>query len=96
MGEVLLMLAKRYIWWKTPQEAILFRERLSAQVMNIGSYEDVLLLEDKMGKEALAKVVKSAEAGWFTPKSWHFWNYRLGLCGIGDVPPMPRRNIPEN
>lgn len=27
----------KYIWWKTPDEAVAFPERLVAQVMNIGT-----------------------------------------------------------
>lgn len=34
-------LARKYIWWKTPDEAITMPERVIAQVMNIGDYSDV-------------------------------------------------------
>jgi len=30
----------KYIWWKTPDEAVEFPERLLAQVMSIGDWDD--------------------------------------------------------
>jgi len=32
--------AAKYIWWKTPEEAVARPERVIAQVMNIGDYDD--------------------------------------------------------
>lgn len=33
--------ATRYIWWKTADEALLYPQRVLAQVMNLGTYEDL-------------------------------------------------------
>ena len=38
--QVLRAMAARYIWWKTPDEALLYPQRIAAQVMNIGDFED--------------------------------------------------------
>lgn len=40
--ESLKPLASKYIWWKTPEDAVVMPERVIAQVMNIGDYADVL------------------------------------------------------
>ena len=37
------------VWWKTPDEALRQPDRVVAQVMNIGDYEDVLELVEQMG-----------------------------------------------
>jgi hypothetical protein len=37
--------------------------------------------------------VKTAEAGWFNDRSWHYWNYRLGLAAVDRVPPLPVRRF---
>ena len=42
--ESLKPLASKYIWWKTPEEAVVMPERVIAQVMNIGDYSDVQAL----------------------------------------------------
>jgi hypothetical protein len=42
--KILKRLATKYIWWKTPDEALQQPERVVAQVMDIGDYEDVQML----------------------------------------------------
>lgn len=88
-------LAKKYIWWATPDEALGFPRRVIAQVMNIGTFEDVSLLVNTVGEDELRRVLRGAEAGQFDDRSWHYWHYRLGLTE-GDVvpPPLPVRTIP--
>ncbi len=93
---LLLELAARYIWWKSPEEAIRFPKRIMAQVMEMGSYEDVLRLTQTASPETLRAVIETAEAGWFSPKPWHFWNYQLSLCELDQVPPLPQKKIPVN
>lgn len=91
--EFLLNISRRYIWWKTPEEAILFPERLIAQVMNLGIWEDVVAMENVLPKETLQNVLKNAQAGWFDIKKWHMWHYRLDICELGNVPALPVRNF---
>src|SRR6516164_5045640 len=86
-------LARRYVWWKTPDEAMVFPRRVAAQVTNLGAWEDVVLMVDATGEDFLREVLQSAEAGQFNERSWHYWFYRLGLAeyGVRPVPPMPVR-----
>jgi len=83
--------AAKYIWWKTPDEAVRMPERVVAQVMNIGDYDDVQALADTVGDDYLRYVIAHAEPGMFSPKSWTYWHYRLGLVGSKGIPPMPQR-----
>ena len=39
--ELLMRLARKYIWWKTPADAVAMPERIMAQIMDIGDYLDV-------------------------------------------------------
>jgi hypothetical protein len=75
-------LAKKYVWWKTPEEALLFPQRVIAQVMNIGDYSDVQALNNEQGEDVLKHTLMTAEAGQFNPKSWSYWHYRLGLIKV--------------
>ena len=90
----LMELARRYIWWLTPQEAIEYPARVVAQVMNIGVFQDSARLAEAVGQEGLRTVLHQAEAGQFNARSWHYWHYRLGLAEPGQVPPLPVRRIP--
>lgn len=86
-------LAAKYIWWKTPEEALRQPERVAAQVMDIGDYDDVQALAKQADDEYLREVLTHAEAGQFDARSWVYWHYRLGLCEPGKVPAMPQRRI---
>jgi len=89
----LLDLAEKYIWWKTPNDAVAMPERVMAQVMNIGAYDDVQMLVKVAGRDALSKVIEHAEIGQFNERSWAYWHYRLGLATLGNVPPLPQRRF---
>ncbi len=87
--------ARTYLWWKTPEEILRDEpSRLVAQVMDVGTYEDVLALERLLGPQLLRAVLVRAQAGWLRPRSWAFWHYRLGLVAPGEPPPpLPARRI---
>ena len=97
MGQIdrdgLKQFARKYVWWKTPDEAVAMPERVIAQVMNIGDYADVQKLAHQVGDDVLRDVLTHAQAGQFDPRSWAYWNYRLGLASVDQVPPMPARTF---
>lgn len=92
-AEVLQELARRYVWWKTPREALAAPSRLVAQVMDIGDYTDVQRLIATLGEDPLRQALLHAEAGQFSKRSWTYWHYRLGLARAGCVPPIPERRV---
>jgi hypothetical protein len=85
--------AAKYLWWMTPDEAIKRPERIIIQVMNIGDFTDVVAILDAAGEEQAREVLVHDEPGQFSPSSWHYWHYRLGLAEPGFVPPMPIRRV---
>jgi len=90
---LLKRLARKYIWWKTADEAVQNPERVLTQVMNLGDYADVEELADKVGDPVLRQALVNAEAGQFNERGWAYWHYRLGLAELDEVPPMPVRNF---
>ena len=91
--EILKRFAGKYIWWKTPEEAMKTPDRIVAQVMDLGDYDDVQALIEVFGEDRLRGVLQNAEIGQFSPKSWAYWHYRLGLAIAGEVPEMPQRRV---
>lgn len=85
--------ASKYVWWQTPDAAVAMPERVIAQVMNIGDYDDVQLLAREVSDDVLRKVLTHAQAGQFGARSWAYWHYRLGLASLGQVPPLPTRSF---
>ncbi|MFY3175301.1 hypothetical protein [Achromobacter xylosoxidans] len=90
---LLLHFAARYIWWKKPSEAVHYPDRVIAQVMKIGDFDDVLELVAAAGEDRLREVVQHAEAGQFDERSWAYWHYRLGLAKLEQVPALPARRF---
>ena len=88
-------LARRYIWWKDPRKVARDQPlRVLAQVMEMGTWEDVRRVEKTLPPESLAKVLWEGEPGWFQPRSWAFWHYRLGLTPTSEEPsPPPARRF---
>ncbi len=91
--DLLAELASKYIWWKTPDEALAMPQRIVAQVMNLGDYFDVQRLANQLGDDALRDTIAHAEAGQFNERSWAYWHYRLGLAEFDQVPTLPIRRF---
>jgi len=92
-ADTLKPLASKYIWWKSPEEAMAMPERVIAQVMNLGDHADIQSLAKQLGDEVLRKVLTHAQAGEFNERSWTYWHYRLGLSNAEQVPVMPHRSL---
>ena len=88
---MLIRLAGRYIWWKKSEDAVRFPDRVLAQVMDIGTFEDCRAVRTAFGDERLRQVMCGAEPGWFRARSWAFWQAVLDF----DAGPRPvRRKLP--
>ena len=90
--EEILYYFTKYIWWKTPAEALEFKDRLVAQAMCYAQLEEYKLLWKI--KEDMISAIKNAQAGWFDKKSWHFWHLLLELVKIDEpMPDLPQRRF---
>jgi hypothetical protein len=87
-------LARKYVWWLSPDEALNRRHLVMSQVMELGDYDDMTRLESTLGRDVLAATLRNAEPGRFSARSWTYWHYRLELARPGAVPPLPVRVIP--
>jgi hypothetical protein len=63
------------------------------QTMELGDLDDQRKLEATFGRERLTGVLRGAEPGRLSARSWTYWHYRLGLARSGKVPPLPRRRL---
>ena len=79
--------ARRYIWWKTVDCAMTYPKKILAQVMNIGTWDDMCNLAELFSRKDLLEVLNTADIGQFNERSWHFWHNRFSE----EIPPMPKR-----
>ena len=89
----LLPLARKYVWWEPAEFALRDQHRLIAQVMNIGTHADAEALRAELGDDAFKHVLRTARAGEFSERSWHYWYLILGLATPHAVPTLPTRKF---
>jgi hypothetical protein len=87
-----LTLAGKYVWWKSPENALRDKRHFLASLMTYATMKDTLWMEKNFSRSELLNVLKNPPIGVFTPRAWHFWHYRLGLAdNENDIPELPRR-----
>lgn len=79
-------LAKKYIWWESVKWAEEHPIVFLANVMNLGVWDDILLMRKYFGDVALREVLLKAPPGYFSYRSWDFWHHKLDVLPI---PPLP-------
>ena len=89
--ELIAELARKYVWWEPIGDAPPAPERIIAQVMDIGGYDDIRRLETTLGFERLADVMIDAAPGWISRRSWRFWRGRLARETSRTIPEEPPR-----
>lgn len=82
-------LAKRYVWWQTPEETLATPETLLRQILKMGTADDYVAACNKWGVEAFKQALISAPAGSIDERSWVFWHRHYGL----PEQPLPKRSF---
>ena len=93
-ADLISELERKYFWWEPvgaqPRSAL----RILAQAMDQADFADMRRLETLVGVRRLADVMRQAEPGWFSGRSWELWRGRLSLAigeAIAEEP--PRRSL---
>ena len=89
----LTQLARRLIWWKPPEESLRSPERVIAQVMALGTWDDIELAKREWGIGALRSVLATPPPGVFDRRSWNYWHV---IFDIAPVPELPVRKLPAD
>jgi hypothetical protein len=63
---------------------------LVAYVLTYGTHEDVRTLRRYLSDGELLEALDHAPPGIFDPRSWTYWNLKLGRY---PAPPMPMRRL---
>ena len=89
---ILEQFCRKYLWWQPVGGQPFSEDRIIAQTMNLGTYDDILLLEQTVGKSRLVQIMLQAEPGWISDRSWEFWRGRLSFATGAAIPDKaPRR-----
>jgi hypothetical protein len=83
---------RKYLWWEPVGGQPHSEDRIIAQTMNLGTYDDILMLERMVGKSRLVEIMLRAQPGWISDRSWEFWRGRLSFATGAAIPDRaPRR-----
>jgi hypothetical protein len=85
--------ARRLFWWKPPEDSLRDANRFLAQVMTLGTVEDVVVARRTFPEAAFREVLAAPPPGVFDPRSWSYWHL---VFGIAPVPELPRRCLPDS
>jgi hypothetical protein len=90
---------RKFLWWEPIDGQPHSEDRIIAQTMNLGTYDDILLLEQMVGNVRLVEIMMNAEPGGLTTVTGNSgaggcrlppaWRSRTRLRGDNFMPPTP-------
>lgn len=89
-SEPLNQLIKRYVWWETVAWGYAHPKIFLANIMNLGSWDDLQLLRQLIGDAPLKITLQDAPSGYFNYRSWDYWHHKFNLLPI---PLLPERRL---
>jgi hypothetical protein len=92
-ADVIAGFGRKYLWWEPADGRAHSEDRIIAQTMNLGTYDDILLLEQTVGRAHLIEVMLGAAPGWINDRSWEFWRGRLSFATGAAIPVEPPRRV---
>jgi hypothetical protein len=82
-------IARQLFWWQPPELALANPRRFLAQVMTLGTWDEVQQVKDILGWDAFKDALLNAPAGVMDVRSWAYWHAFFGLPEAE----MPRRSL---
>jgi hypothetical protein len=82
-------LEKKYFWWEPVGAQPRTPDRILAQAMDLASFADIRRLETFVGADRLIEVMRQAQPGWLSERSWGLWRGRLSLATGQTIPEKP-------
>jgi hypothetical protein len=93
-GPQLRRIARAYVWWKAPEQALKDRRHFLLSIMQYATWQDAMAVLSAFGRGEFRKALRSALPGILSDKSWRFWHMYLGMADSPEgAPPMPIRKI---
>ena len=83
-------IARRVVWFEPPTEALDEPIRFMAYAMKHATHDDMKVLRGYVSDEDFLEALEKAPPGIIDPRSWAYWNSRLGRY---PAPPMPKRQL---
>lgn len=83
-------LARRLVWFEEPAESLADPIRFVAYALEFATWEDMRALGRYVTEDDIRETLDAAPPGIIRPRSWAYWNARLGRY---PAPPLPTRRL---
>jgi hypothetical protein len=83
--------ARRIVWFEPPAKALADPIRFMAYAMAYATHEDMRIIRRYVSDADFLEALDKAPPGIIDPRSWAYWNARVGRY---PPPPLPLRVIP--
>lgn len=83
-------IARRIVWFETPEQAISDPIRFMAYAMKHAPPEDMRVIRRYVSDDDFREALDHAPAGIIDPRSWAYWNNKMGRY---PPPPLPVRRF---
>jgi len=82
--------ARRIVWFESPAEALADPVRFVAYAAARATHEDMKVVRRYVNDEDFVEALDKAPPGIIDPRSWAYWNSKMGRY---PAPPMPTRKL---
>src|ERR1700736_2621385 len=82
---------RKYLWWRPADGGSHSDDRIIGQTMNLGTYDDILLLEQTVGRARLVENIRHAEPGGISDRYLTFWRGWSFATGVSNPNKAQRR-----
>jgi hypothetical protein len=83
-------LARRIIWFEAPEQSLADIPRFLAYALRYAQPLDMAAIRAVVGDEYILKTLDHLPPGIVDPRSWAYWNSKLGRW---PAPPAPQRRL---
>jgi hypothetical protein len=80
------LLAQKLIWWQSAAQTLKHPLRFVAQVMTIGTHQEIEAVRQYYGEDIFSQVLNTPPAGVFDEKSWSYWHLMLRRLPVPSLP----------
>lgn len=89
----MLGVVPRIIWFEPPERALADPVRFMAYAMTYARHEDMKLIREYVSDEDFREALDRAPPGIIDPRSWAYWNSKMGRY---PPPPLPVRQFVDD
>jgi hypothetical protein len=85
-------LARRIVWFEPPEQSLAHPIRFLAYAMSYARHEDMRVIRRYVSDADLRHALDHAPPGIIDPRSWAYWNVKMGRY---PPPPLPQRKLTQ-